>query len=87
MVFMQDMIIKRQKATAKLKAALAKARPALMIGNILSEDPRLVGAALKAGVTLFENNHPSLALKMGINGVTTMGMAEEIRYKVPLSAT
>lgn len=84
MTYSADMEIKMSKARGKISEALRKARPALMIGNTLSEDPRIVRAAMEAGVTLFEMNHASGALRMGLNGYTRMCDAELVRYQTDL---
>lgn len=76
---------KRAAARDKLERILREQRPAFMLGGIMATDMRITKAAFEAGVRIFEPNHPAMALQMGLQGVTTMNAAEEIRYLVPVS--
>ena len=75
---------KLQQGREKVKRALEENRNfALMATGITGDDCRIALAAVNAGVRIIEVNHPSVSLCIGLEGVTTMRQAEDIRHKLP----
>lgn len=75
---------KLQQGREKVKRALEENRNfTIMATGITGDDCRIALAAVKAGVRIIEVNHPSVSLCIGLQGVTTMREAEDIRHKLP----
>ena len=75
---------KLQQGREKVKRALAENQNfTIMATGITGDDCRIALAAVNAGVRIIEVNHPSVSLCIGLQGVTTMREAEDIRHKLP----
>jgi cyclase len=82
----RTIIQKLQQGREKVSQALAENRNfAIMATGITGDDCRIALAAVNAGVRIIELNHPSVSLCIGLEGVTTMRQAEDIRHKLPRS--
>lgn len=76
--------------TRKMMSSMDKVRKAIEKGNghtilstgITGDDARMAKAAVDAGVTMLEPNHPAVVLARGYKGVTTMHEAEQIRHEI-----
>jgi hypothetical protein len=58
----------------------------LLSTGITGDDARMALAAVQAGARMLEPNHPAIALARGIEGVTTMHAAEDVRHLVSMEA-
>jgi pentose-5-phosphate-3-epimerase len=73
-------------------AALARVHAAVVLHGgttllstgITGDDARMARAAVAGGARMLEPNHPAVALRSGLNGVTTMHAAEAVRHLVPI---
>ena len=75
---------KLQQGRGKVYRALEENRNfTIMATGITGDDCRIALAAVNAGVRIIEVNHPSVSLCIGLQGVTTMRQAEDIRHKLP----
>lgn len=74
----------------KMMFAMEKVHKAIEAGNghtvlstgITGDDARMAKAAVDAGITMLEPNHPAVALARGYKGVTSMHEAEKIRHEI-----
>ena len=74
----------------KMMFSMEKVRKAIEMGNghtilstgITGDDARMAKAAVDAGVTMLEPNHPAVVLARGYKGITTMHEAEKIRHEI-----
>ncbi|UCD79031.1 MAG: thiamine phosphate synthase [Desulfobacterales bacterium] len=80
----RDVTQKLQRGREKIRGALEENQNfAVMATGITADDCRIALAAVNAGVRIIEVNHPSVSLSIGLQGVTTMREAEDIRYQLP----
>ncbi|MBN2927458.1 MAG: histidine biosynthesis protein [Eubacterium sp.] len=74
----------------KMMFAMEKVHKAIKMGNghtilstgITGDDARMAKAAVDAGITMLEPNHPAVALARGYKGVTSMHEAEKLRHEI-----
>jgi hypothetical protein len=82
-----DMKRKRELALKKVEQAIEMhGGTTLLSTGITGDDARLALAAVQAGARMLEPNHPAIALARGIQGVSNMHAAEEIRHLVSMEA-
>jgi putative N-acetylmannosamine-6-phosphate epimerase len=77
---------RRLAALARVRAAIAHHGGTTMLSTgITGDDARMARAAVAGGARMLEPNHPAVALRSGLDGVTTMHDAEAVRHKVPIA--
>lgn len=82
-MFQNDMNRKMQFSMEKVRKALEKGNGHTILSTgITGDDARMAKAAVDAGVSMLEPNHPALALARGYKGVTSMHEAEKIRHEI-----
>ncbi len=84
-MFQNDMKKKMQFSMEKVKKAIEKGNGHTILSTgITGDDARMAKAAVDAGVTMLEPNHPALVLARGYKGVTSMHEAEKIRHEITI---
>lgn len=84
-MYQGDMDRKRGRGMKKVHDAIRDGGGSTLLSTgITGDDARLAKAAVDAGARLLEPNHPAVALARGIEGVSTMHAAENIRHRVPM---
>ena len=77
---------RRHAALARVRAAIAlHGGTTILSTGITGDDARMARAAIAGGARMLEPNHPAVALRSGLHGVTTMHDAESVRHLVPIS--
>jgi putative N-acetylmannosamine-6-phosphate epimerase len=80
-----DMRIKRTSGIAKVMQALEKGKGQTILSTgITGDDARMAKAAVDAGASLLEPNHPAFVLARGYKGITSMHDAEQVRHEVTI---
>ena len=83
-LYANDAARKLERGREKLKAALQRHKPILMVGGLVGDVPLLAKVAVENGLAIIEPSHPALVLSQGLlQGVTNLHQAEAVRWKVP----
>lgn len=84
-MFQNDMNRKMMFSMNKVKKAIEKGNGHTILSTgITGDDARMAKAAVDAGVTMLEPNHPAVVLARGYKGITTMHEAEKIRHEITI---
>lgn len=82
-MFQNDMTRKMMHSMEKVKKAIEKGGGHTILSTgITGDDARMAKAAVDAGVSMLEPNHPALVLARGYKGITSMHEAEKIRHEI-----
>lgn len=84
-MFQNDMNRKMMFSMNKVKKAIEKGNGHTILSTgITGDDARMAKAAVDAGVTMLEPNHPAVVLARGYKGITSMHEAEKIRHEITI---
>ncbi|MCR4955718.1 MAG: histidine biosynthesis protein [Lachnospiraceae bacterium] len=82
-MYTNDMNRRRMFAMEKVHKAIEKGNGHTILSTgITGDDARMAKAAVDAGITMLEPNHPAVVLARGYKGITTMDEAEQIRHEI-----
>jgi hypothetical protein len=82
-MIVNDMQLKMANARAKVLDAIKKGNGHTILSTgITGDDARMAKAAVEAGASLLEPNHPAFVLARGYKGITSMHEAEQVRHEI-----
>ncbi len=80
-----DMDLKRKRSMEIVHRAIEKGHGHTILSTgITGDDARLARAAVEAGATMLEPNHPAVVLARGHRGITVMHDAENYRHEITI---
>ena len=80
-----DMDLKRKRSMEIVHRAIEKGHGHTILSTgITGDDARLAKAAVEAGATMLEPNHPAVVLARGHRGITVMHDAENYRHEITI---
>lgn len=86
MMFENDMNRKMKFSMEKVHKAIEKGGGHTILSTgITGDDARMAKAAVDAGATLLEPNHPAVVLARGYKGISSMHEAEQIRHEITVA--
>ena len=82
-MILNDMSLKRARSMEIVRKAIEKGHGHTILSTgITGDDARLARAAVEAGATMLEPNHPAVVLARGHRGITVMHDAENFRHEI-----
>lgn len=84
-MILNDMSLKRARSMEIVRKAIEKGHGHTILSTgITGDDARLARAAVEAGATMLEPNHPAVVLARGHRGITVMHDAENFRHEISI---
>lgn len=84
-MILNDMNLKRARSMEIVHKAIEKGHGHTILSTgITGDDARLAKAAVEAGATMLEPNHPAVVLARGHRGITVMHDAENFRHEISI---